>query len=146
MASREAIGNGEQTGFTTGATRSTDNGKIDFEGHFNPEVLAIFGDYMNRHRVQRDGNVRASDNWQLGIPPHRYMKSLIRHTFELWAMWRGYHRSNPDNGQLFTFRDVLCAIMFNVMGLIYELDRHANKSLLEDERLHESERSLVGWQ
>ena len=114
-------GNGAQQGFTTGATRSTDAGKIDFEGHFNPEVLAIFGDYMNRHKVQRDGKLRASDNWQEGIPVYRYVKSLVRHTFEFWRMWRGTEVINPDSGKLFTFQDVLCAIMFNVMGILYEL-------------------------
>lgn len=116
-------GNGAQTGFKTGATRSTSEGKVDFEGHLNPEVLAIFGDYMNRHRIQRDGQTRKSDNWQQGIPVYRYVKSLVRHTFEFWRMWRGHAVTNPDSGSLFTFQDVLCAIMFNVMGIIYELDR-----------------------
>ena len=116
-------GNGAQAGFSTGATRSTSEGKIDFEGHFNPEVLAIFGDYMNRHRIQRDGQLRASDNWQMGIPIYRYTKSLVRHNLEFWRMWRGREVINLDNGQPFTFRDVLCAIMFNTMGLIYEMDR-----------------------
>lgn len=128
MASREAAGlseagNGVQTGFSTGATRSTDENKIDFEGHLNPEVLHIFGEYMHRHRVQRDGQLRASDNWQKGIPIHRYVKSLIRHTFEFWRMWRGYAVQNPDNGQLFTFRDVLSANLFNTMGILLELRR-----------------------
>jgi hypothetical protein len=122
-ASQAAIGNGKQAGFATGATRSTDAGKVDFEGHFNPEVLAIFGDYMNRHKVQRDGRLRASDNWQEGIPVFRYVKSLIRHTFEFWRMWRGTTVTNPDSGSYFTFRDVLCAMMFNTMGIIYELAR-----------------------
>jgi hypothetical protein len=123
MASTEAVGNGEQQGFTTGATRSTAEGKIDYEGHINPEVLAIFGDYMSRHRVQRDGKLRASDNWQKGIPIPNYIKSLIRHTMELWRMYRGYPVVNPDSGEHFTFRDVCCAIMFNIMGLILELNR-----------------------
>lgn len=120
---RTAAGNGSQQGFATGATRSSSEGKIDFEGHFNPEVLAIFGDYMNRHRVQRDGRVRASDNWQQGIPLYRYVKSLVRHVLEFWRMWRGTAVNNVDNGQLFTFNDVLCAIMFNTMGILYEMNR-----------------------
>ena len=123
MASREAVGNGEQTGFETGATRSTDEGKPDFEGFLSPEVLTIYANYMNHHRIQRDGQVRASDNWQLGIPPDRYVKSLVRHVFELWSMWRGHGRINADNGRPFTFEDVLCAIMFNTMGLLFELKK-----------------------
>jgi len=118
-------GNGAQQGFTTGATRSTDAGKVDFEGHINPEVLAVFGEFMNAHRVQRDGRIRASDNWQQGIPIYRYVKSLIRHTLEFWRMWRGTPVINPDNSKFFTFREVTSAIMFNVMGVIFEaVQRH----------------------
>mgnify|MGYP001615899165 CR=1 FL=1 len=116
-------GNGPQTDFGTGATRSSDIGKIDFEGHINPEVLEVFGEYMNRHRVQRDGQLRGSDNWQKGIPLYRYVKSLIRHVFEFWRMWRGKQVVNPDNGTFFTFRDVTSAVMFNIMGIIYEMIR-----------------------
>ncbi len=148
MASREAAGldnqkipgNGSQTGFTTGATRSTDANKVDYEGHINPEVLAIYGDYMNRHRVQRDGQLRQSDNWQKGIPLYRYVKSLIRHTFEFWRMWRGTTVLNPDNNKLFTFQDVLCAILFNVMGIMYEMQRAKAQNLLREVALMPSER------
>jgi hypothetical protein len=117
------VGNGPQTGFTTGATRSTSEGKIDYEGHISPRVLHIFGEYMHDHRVQRDGKVRASDNWQEGIPVYRYVKSLIRHTEEFWTMWRGDTVVNPDSDKPFTFRDVLCAILFNTMGILFELSR-----------------------
>lgn len=124
---QRAIGNGEQQGFTTGATRSTAEGKIDYEGHISPAVLQVFGEYMNEHRVQRDGRLRASDNWQKGIPVSAYMKSLVRHTFELWRMWRGGEVRNPDaGGQVFTLREVLCAILFNVMGIIFELEKTGN--------------------
>ena len=143
MASREAVGNGVQSVFTTGATRSTDTNKIDFEGHINPEVLEIFGEYMNRHRVQRDGQLRASDNWQKGIPLYRYVKSLIRHTFEFWRMWRGKSVINPDNNRPFIFRDVLSAILFNVMGLMYEMSRHErflNAEFVHPELREEMER------
>ena len=140
MASREAVGNGEQTHFTTGATRSTDDGKPDYEGFLHPEVLAIYGYYMNRHRIQRDGNIRASDNWQQGIPINRYMKSLVRHVFELWSMWRGNPRINLDNQQRFTFEDVLCAILFNTMGLLYEMNR---RNVLLDEQLSNAEREAL---
>ena len=35
----------------------------------------------------------------------------------------GYEVINPDSGELFTFRDVLCALYFNIGGLILEMDR-----------------------
>lgn len=117
------VGNGVQTEFGNGATRSTDVGKIDYEGHISPRVLTIYGEYMNEHRVQRDGKLRGSDNWQEGIPLHRYAKSLIRHVHEFHCMWRGETVINVDNNKPFTFRTVLCAIMFNVMGLLFEMSR-----------------------
>ncbi len=127
----------EQQAFTTGATRSADSDKIDFEGHIHPEVLAIFGDYMHAHRVQRNGETRASDNWQLGIPIYKYTKSLIRHGLEFWRMWRGYPVMNVDSKTRFTFRDVLCALLFNVQGLILEMHR---ADLLTAEHISVTER------
>ena len=124
MASREAaIGNGVQQGFTSGATRSESSTKIDYEGHISPRVQAIYGAYMNAHRIQRDGQARASDNWQLGIPLPNYMKSFIRHSTELWQVWRGYTVVNEDSGNAFTLKELLCALRFNIDGLILELDR-----------------------
>lgn len=127
---RSVAGNNPvQTGFATGATRSTSEGKIDYEGHINPDVLAVFGEFMNKHRVQRDGRLRASDNWQQGIPIYRYVKSLVRHTFEFWRMWRGTPVINPDNDSYFTFREVLSAMLFNTMGIIYEMQRQLSPYL-----------------
>lgn len=140
VAARERAvgGNGPQQGFATGATRSTSEGKVDFEGHLHPDVLAVFGEYMNAHRVQRDGQVRASDNWQKGIPIYRYVKSLVRHGMEFWRMWRGTVVRNPDSGAYFTFREVLCAMLFNVMGIIFETTRR-HPGFLDSQ-------ALPGWQ
>lgn len=135
-------GNGAQQSFATGATRSSDRDKFDFEGHIAPEVLAYYASYMHKHRVQRDGNIRASDNWQQGIPRYRFVKSLIRHVFEFWRMWRGNAVRNPDNGQLFTFGDVLCAILFNTMGLIFEMQRR-NPGMLDRMELSQTERGAL---
>lgn len=117
MASTEML----QQEFGTGATRSADDHKIDFEGHLSPEALHYFGQYMHLHRTQCDGAIRASDNWQEGIPIHKYMKSLIRHTFDLWRAWRGRSTYNPDSGEMQTLGDLAAAILFNVQGLLHEL-------------------------
>jgi hypothetical protein len=129
------------SGFQTGATRSTDTGKVDYEGHLNPEVLALFGEYMNRCKVQRDGKIRTSDNWQSGIPVFRYVKSFVRHSFEFWRMWRGVKVVNVDTDQYFTVQDVLCAIMFNVMGILYELNRN-DPAMLRATQVHDSTRKF----
>ncbi len=96
--------------FLSGATRDTEAGKIDFEGFLSPLALEAFGRYMQKHQTQSDGTPRSSDNWQKGIPTEAYMKSAWRHFF---AVWRG-HRSTGISV------DDLCALLFNVQGLLHE--------------------------
>ena len=63
----------EMREFETGATRDTNDGKLDFEGFLSPLALVRYAEYMNKNRIQADGKVRASDNWQKGIPREVYM-------------------------------------------------------------------------
>ena len=100
--------------FNTGATRDTDEGKLDWEGFIAPLWMQRFAEYMHTNRTQVDGDLRDADNWQKGMPRRQYMKSLIRHTWNLWMEWRGQRR-----GRLLL--ELLCAIHFNVQGLGYEL-------------------------
>jgi len=107
--------------FQSGATRDTDAGKLDYEGFLSPAVLCRFAEYMHKHRQQPDGTQRPSDNWQKGISRDQYMKSLIRHVFQLWLMHRTYlapgSPASPNREQI---EDVQCAVMFNIMGYLYE--------------------------
>ena len=64
--------------FNTGATRDSDEGKLDFEGFLSPLVIERYAEYLNAHRVQSDGKLRDSDNWQNGMGLSVYMKSLWR--------------------------------------------------------------------
>ena len=100
--------------FSSGATRDTDIGKHDFEGYLSPLVLNRFGEYMTKHRKQSDGSLRASDNWQKGIPEDQYMKSAWRHFMEWWTL----HRSTYIRDEL--IEEALCALLFNVMGYLHE--------------------------
>lgn len=106
--------------FTTGATRNTDEGKLDYEGFLSPLVLERYAQYMDSHRKQADGVLRDSDNWQKGMPRAAYMKSLWRHFMDVWTLWR-----SPEPrlvGPAWnTMQDALCAVLFNVMGLLHEL-------------------------
>ncbi len=103
--------------FDTGATRDTDDGKLDYEAYFSPLVLRCRAEYMARHAVQADGERRPGDNWQKGIPFKEYMKSLFRHFMDAWI----WHRSEFQ--PLDDMEDTLCAIMFNAEGLLHELLR-----------------------
>lgn len=99
--------------FDTGATRDDDDDKLDYEGFLSPLVLRRYAEYMHRHRIQADGTARTSDNWQKGMPRDEYMKSMWRHLWDVWFEHR-YNKSSAAK------EDALCALMFNVMGYLYE--------------------------
>lgn len=105
--------------FATGATRDTAEGKFDYEGFLVPEVLEAFGEYMHKHRKQTDGSFRDSDNWQKGIPRRVYIKSAWRHFLQLWKLHRG-REARDEKGNVVTITDACCALMFNVMGYLFE--------------------------
>lgn len=106
--------------FETGATRNLDTNKLEYFGFISPIVLERFGQYMHEHRLQADGSLRDSDNWQKGISPAVYNQSLTRHFIDYWKVSRGFVAINPDNGKPFTDEELLCAILFNTMGLLHE--------------------------
>ena len=107
--------------FESGATRDDDKTKPDYEGFYSPTVVEAFGEYMNKHRVQADGELRDSDNWMKGIPKTAYMKSLWRHFLDMWFLHRGYERIDKQTGEKLIMKEVLCAILFNVQGYLYEV-------------------------
>lgn len=111
--------------FETGATRSADEGKADYEGFLSFSALEEFGEYMNRHRVQPDGKVRDSSNWKKGIPIESYIKSLFRHVLELVGLQQGYvsrrlRKEYPNRDINFLKRETACACFFNVQGFLHE--------------------------
>jgi len=114
--------------FPSGAYRDVDDTKIDYEGFLNPLVLQRFGEYMNHHRVQSDGKLRDSDNWQSGIPKEVYMKSMLRHVHDAWMENRGYESREG-------MEDALCGIMFNSMGMLLEiLNEHRRANSVRDNK------------
>jgi len=106
--------------FTSGATRDSDTDKLDYEGFLSPIVLKRFAEYMHKNRIQSDGSLRDSDNWQKGIPEEAYAKSLLRHVIDVWRLRR---ISFKDDKQREELREALCAVMFNSMGYLFEVLR-----------------------
>ncbi|MCK5608847.1 hypothetical protein KAR91_43645 [Candidatus Pacearchaeota archaeon] len=100
--------------FDSGATRDTAEGKLDYEGFLSPLVLKRYAEYLHKHRIQSDGKLRDSDNWQQGIPIKEYMKSKARHFFTTW-LW---HRNKSIELDI---EESLCAEIFNTMGMLFEL-------------------------
>jgi hypothetical protein len=108
--------------FSTGATRDLDANKLDFEGFLSPLVEERFAEHMHKARKMPDGTMRASDNWQLGIPVDVYMKSMWRHFFAVWKLHRGLKVVEIVNG-VEVEKDLeteLCALKFNVSGMLHE--------------------------
>jgi hypothetical protein len=118
--------------FDTGATRDTDAGKLDFEGVLSPYAIEAFAEYMNKHRVQSDGTIRASDNWQKGIPIESFMKSLWRHFFSMWKVHRGGVVIDERDGHEVDMIESACGVMFNAMGYIHENMKKREIQQLED--------------
>lgn len=99
--------------FDTGATRDSDDEKMDYEGFFSPLVLQRRAAYMHKHRLQKDGKMRDSDNWTRGMPIAVYVKSAFRHFVDWWRA----HRYGDDEAA----EESICALMFNCEGALYEL-------------------------
>lgn len=68
---------------------------------------------MHKHRIQDDGSLRPSDNWQKGIDLSSYMSSGFRHFMDWWLEHRG-HASRDG------LEDALCGLLFNVQGYLHE--------------------------
>ena len=109
--------------FDTGATRDTDKDKLDYEGFLSPAVLQRYAAYLHKHRVQTDGNYRDSDNWQKMFGEKHFdvcIKSLLRHTIDVWLQHRGYKGEQP-------IEDSLCGILFNVQAYLFKILEDSRK-------------------
>src|SRR3990167_1622212 len=84
------------------------------EGFISPVAMRRFAEYMDGHRVQADGSLRDSDNWQAGFPRRQTIKSLVRHAWDLWYEWR---RGKDEVVMV----DLLCAVIFNAQSLLLEI-------------------------
>lgn len=108
--------------FSSGATRDTAEGKYDPEGFLSPLVIDRFCEYMHKNRIQADGTLRDSDNWQSGMGFPVFMKSTWRHFLDMWKLHRGIRVIREEKGETIEvdMEDALCGLMFNVMGYLHE--------------------------
>jgi len=98
--------------FEGGAYRDEDASKLDFEGYLSPIVLQAYGQYMKKHQVQSDGQIRESDNWQAGFGDKHLdvcMKSAWRHFHDLWMEHRGYKSRDGID-------EAINGLLFNIMA------------------------------
>lgn len=110
--------------FKSGASRNPDTGKFDYEGFNSPIVDHSYAKYMHEHRKMEDGSMRASDNWQKGIPKDELAKSLVRHIQDFRLLHRGFNVLD-EKGEEVTMEDCLNAIKFNSNGYILDLIKNS---------------------
>jgi len=111
--------------FDGGATRDSAKGKLDYEGFLSPVALEIYAQYMDKHRVQSDGNLRDSDNWQSGFGLSVVLKSAWRHLVSWWKIHRGIDVFDERDGSLVTVQDAVCGVIFNAFCYLHEIDRES---------------------
>lgn len=108
--------NGTLRTFPGGATRDTAEGKPVPWRYGSAVTDKLFGEYMLKHQVQSDGEIRDGDNWKSGFGIAVLDDSLSRHV-------QDYRLIQEGNSHLAREQDVievLCAILFNVQALIKE--------------------------
>lgn len=108
-------GKGTFRSFDTGASRSSEEGKLDPDGFLSHLAIMRYLEYMHQHRTMPDGTLRASDNWKQGIPIESYMKSLYRHFLDVWCYHSDGDLKDPE------LEEALCAVIFNASGFLHEL-------------------------
>lgn len=128
IPSEEYVEHIEVRKFSTGATRDTEDNKIDPEAFLDPLVLGEYFEFMHRHRAQKDGSLRDGDNWQKGFTRKAIMKSLWRHVYDVWRMHRGLAPKSDDALHLFTVYgkdramiESLCGVLFNAFAYTREV-------------------------
>jgi hypothetical protein len=102
--------------FDTGATRDSNEDKLNYEGFLSPIVLKAFAEYMHEHRKQSDGKLRDADNWQRGFGPNHYdvcIESLFRHFMDLWLEHRGWESREGKE-------KALMGLLFNTMAYAHQ--------------------------
>ena len=102
--------------FDSGATRNDDSQELDYHGFLSPLSRKRFAQYMHEHRFQADGTLRASDNWQKGLPVKTYCSSLVRHTMDAELHEDGFPEEARED-----LETALCAIIFNAQGWLFEV-------------------------
>lgn len=100
--------------FETGATRDSIEGKPEYSRYLSPLVIRRYGEYMRKHQVQPDGQVRPGNNWQRGISLESYMDSGCRHMMDWWLEHDGYESREG-------LEEALMGVIFNAMGYAYEI-------------------------
>lgn len=120
--------------YSTGATRDVNDYKYDYIGFSSPYILNRYAQYMHEHRIQEDGTLRSSSNWQRGIPNQDYLESMHRHFFDVWCCMEGIEVRDPKTGKKVELDEALCGLKFNVDGLLFNVMKEKNPVMYNGEK------------
>ena len=115
--------------FETGATRDDSDDKLNYIGFLSPFVIKRYSEYLHAHRKQSDGNMRPADNWKAGIPKQKYLESMARHFMDVWLIHEGCECLDLRDKHTISLEEALCAVIFNAMGYLHELEKPQNATL-----------------
>jgi len=124
--------------FEGGATRNVETDP-DYHGFFSPLAMHAYGEYMHAHRLQADGTLRASDNWQQGGSDFikTFVPSMRRHVHDIELIEDGYPelaRFDPRDED--SLKAHLAAVIFNAQAKLHFLVK-TQRYGLTDEQLEE---------
>ena len=106
--------------FKTKATRDSDDGKINY-AHISAIADRMYCEYMHSNRIQKNGKLRAADNYKLGMPFKVFLKSFNGHLQDLKLLLEGVEVM--EGKKQLTFFDAIMGIRFNLDGLMMETMR-----------------------
>ncbi len=106
--------------FETGASRDTNEGKIEYARHLSPEAIKAFCEYMHKHRKLPDGTLRDPDNWKKGFPKQSLVDSMFRHQMEIWLLHEKRKTKKLTDKENQDLKDALHGVWFNCMVYIHQ--------------------------
>jgi len=119
-----------------GATRSNDEGKIDY-AHISALADRVWCEYMHEHRIQEDGKLREPDNYKKGMPLKWNIKSFRGHFKDFELLLEG-HKVTENGKEKDLFESIL-GMEFNLKGMIIStmtgavIDRKYTNGKLKDD-------------
>ena len=106
-----AVPDADKRQFDTGAVRDNEDEKPDFTETISWTAFNRYATYMTGKKSRY-----GQGNFKKGIPIDAYERSLIRHLDK-------YMRNKYEDGQDEPNEDHLAAMVFNLFGIMHELER-----------------------
>lgn len=108
--------------FKTGAIRDSLDGKEDYIETISWTAFKRYAQYMTSKKEKY-----GSGNFKKGIPIESYEGSLVRHL-------QKYLANKYENGQTEVNEDHLSAMVFNIFGIMHELEQGNSNQLTTNKK------------